>query len=468
MNKTIRPPRRILVVLFLGVLMAALDIAIVGPTQRAIQEAFGIDERAFAWVFSVFVLCNLLGLPLMTKLADVFGRRVLFIMDVLLFGLGSLVVALSPSFEILLIGRGIQGVAASGIFPVASAVIGDTFPPEKRGRALGVLGAVYGLAFIIGPIIAGILLQVGWSWVFLVNVPLAFIAAFLGYTFLPTLRPAEAKPLDWGGIVTLGVLLVSLAYGLNLIETDAFFSSITSLNVWPFLVFAMVLIPVFIRIEKKTAEPLLRLNLFRSRQVVLVSLFATGAGLTEAAFIFFPAFAIAAYGVADSTASFMLLPLAFAVAVSSPVAGRILDRVGSRAIVMAGSAGLAAGIGVMGLVPGGPAIFYLGTILVGFGLAALLGSALSYILLSESRATERTVVQGIITVFISIGQTIGAALIGAVVASSEGGVAGYTAAFLSIAGFSLVLTLLSFGLKKRASELQAATQGVMETEDSTP
>ena len=93
--------------------MVALDIAIVGPALTAIREDFGVSDRAIAWVFSVFVLFNLVGLPLMARLADVFGRRTVYTVDILLFGVGSLVVALSPSFTVLLIGRAIQGVAAS-------------------------------------------------------------------------------------------------------------------------------------------------------------------------------------------------------------------------------------------------------------------------------------------------------------------------------------------------------------------
>ena len=442
--------------LFLGVLMVALDIAIVGPALPAIQESFGVSERAIAWVFSMFVLFNLVGLPLMARLADVYGRRLVYTVDILFFGVGSLVVALSPSFAVLLIGRAVQGVAASGIFPVASAVIGDLFPPEKRGRMLGVLGSVYGVAFIIGPIIAGLLLSVGWPWLFLINLPVAFIVGGIGYRTLPSTRRSEARRIDWGGIVTLGALLASLAYGINMINTEAFIGSITSLSVWPFLLLAGVLLPIFLYVERRAPDPLLRLSLMKSRQVALAGLLAAGAGMAEAAFIFFPSLAVSAFAVTKSVGAYMLLPLTFAVAIGSPLAGRVLDRVGSRAIVLAGAACMTLGLGLLGVFPTELAFFYGGTILVGLGLAALLGSALSYILLSESRVGERTVAQGIITLFISIGQTIGAPMIGAVVASEAGAVTGYARAFLTIAGVALVLTVLAFGLKKRVSELETA------------
>lgn len=452
-DQTTPAPKRVLPILFLGVLMAALDIAIVGPALPAIRETFDVDERSIAWVFNTFVLFNLIGLGLMAKLSDVFGRRLVYTVDVLIFGAGSLVVALSPSFEVLLVGRAMQGIAASGIFPVASAVIGDTFAPERRGRMLGILGSVYGVAFIIGPIIAGILLQVGWPWLFGINIPLAVLIAVLGYRKLPATRRPGAKQLDWTGIGVLAVMLGSLAYGINQVDTTAFIASVSSLAVWPFLLVALVLLPVFIWNERRAADPLLRLSLFQNRQVVLAALLAGGAGMTEAAFIFFPALAVAAFGVTKSTASFMLLPLVFAVAIGSPLAGRVLDRVGSRAIVLIGSTCLAIGLALVGLFPAEKMVFYGGSVFIGFGLAALLGSALSYILLNEARAEERTVAQGISTLAISIGQLMGGALIGAVAASGDEAVAGYAGAFLTISAIALVLTLLALGLKKRVVEL---------------
>lgn len=454
------PPRALLLILFLGVLMAALDIAIVGPALPAIREHFGVDERTIAWVFNTFVLFNLVGLPFMAKMSDLFGRRVLYVADVLLFAAGSLVVALAPSFEVLLVGRAVQGLGASGIFPAASAVVGDAFPPERRGRALGMLGMVFGLAFIVGPIVGGILLRFGWSWLFVVNLPLAAFVAAAGWRRLPASPPPAGRTLDWKGVGTLGVMLAALAYGISRLDTGDGLASLASAQVWPFLAVSAVLAPVFVRVERRAREPLVRLSLFESRQVLLAGLLAAGAGLTEAAFIFFPALAVADFGVAKSTASFMLLPLVFAVAVGSPVLGRRVDRVGSRAVILLSTALLTAGLAVVGLVGGARAAFYAGSVLIGLGLSGLLGSALSYILLNESQAGERAVAQGVITLFISIGQLVGGALIGAVVTSVGAGPAGYRSAFQVIAGVTFVLTLLALGLKRRDAERATHTHAI--------
>jgi len=450
-------PRRVLAVLFFGVLIAALDIAIVGPALPALQDAFDVDRRTIAWVFNVFVLANLVSIPLMSRLADRFGRRTLFTADVLLFGLGATIVGSATSFPMLLVGRGVQGMAAAGIFPAASAVVGDTFAPEKHGRALGVLGAVYGVAFVIGPILAGIVLSVAsWSWLFWLSAPLALLVAGLGWVVLPATAAPGDEPLDVSGMATIGVLLAALAYGVNQIDTQAVMASLLRPEVGLALLLAAALVPVFIRIERRVADPLLRLELFTSRQVQIASALAAGAGLTEAAFIFFPDLAVAAFGVADATASFMLLPLVIAVAIASPVAGRVLDRVGSRPIVLTGALLLAAGFAVMGAVPADRVAFYGGSIAIGFGLACLLGSSLSYILLRESSAAERTVAQGVIALFLGIGQLLGGAIIGAVAESGPSGVAGYAQAFLLIAGIAGGLALLATRLKGRAAEQEAA------------
>jgi MFS family permease len=432
--------------------MAALDIAIVGPALPALQEHYGLSERSIAWVFNVFVLFNLLGLPLMARLSDVFGRRVVYAVNVTLFAVGSLVVAVAPPFAFVLVGRAIQGLGASGIFPVASAVVGDVVSPEKRGAALGLLGAVFGIAFIIGPIIAGILLLVGWPWLFVVNLPLALVVLVAGLRVLPSSESGKKQPLDGKGIAVLGILLASFAFGMNQIDTEHFGRSIISPEVLPWLVLFALLIPVFLSIENRAPNPLIRLRLFRSRQVVIASLLGVGAGLTEAAFVFMPAMAVSAFGVSKSTASFMLLPLVTAVAIGSPIGGRLLDKLGSRFVILASTTLLTAGTAVMAFASVSTLTFYAGSVLIGVGLSGLLGSSLSYILLQEAKQAERTVAQGVVTLSISVGQLTGGALIGAVVASTSTDLTGFQLAFAWIAGAAFLLIFLSIGLRKREVE----------------
>jgi EmrB/QacA subfamily drug resistance transporter len=451
-NTDSRAANRILLVLFVGVLMGALDIAIAGPALPAIQASYHVDDRAIAWVFTIYVLFNLIGTPLMARLSDVLGRRSIYMLDVTLFGLGSLVVALSPSFEVLLLGRAVQGLGAGGIFPIASAVIGDTFPPERRGRALGLIGAVFGLAFIIGPILGGILLTFSWHWLFLVNLPIAAGLLVVSGRLLPATRPAQRRPFDWPGMTLLAVLLSAMTYGLNQIDSARFVQSLTSPGVWPFLLLAVILLPVFWFVERRMSSPVLPVSLFVSRQVALVAAFALASGLGEASVVFGPKILKSAFGVSESTASFMLVPLVLTMAIGSPLAGRLLDRLGSRVIVLAGSGLLAAGMITLGLWAHELVLFYVGAGLVGFALGILLGAPLRYIILAEAPATQRAAAQGALALFTSTGQLVGGAVVGAIAASRGGGVAGYENAYLLVGGLVLLLTTLGFGLKSRAEE----------------
>jgi EmrB/QacA subfamily drug resistance transporter len=444
---------RLLLVLFVGVLMGALDIAIVGPALATIRDFFGVDDRAAAWIFSIYVLFNLVSTPLMAKLSDLYGRRSIYIMDVAIFAAGSLVVALAPAFAFVLIGRAIQGLGAGGIFPVASAVIGDTFPPEKRGSALGLIGAVFGLAFIIGPIVGGLLLLAGWRWLFIINLPIAAVVIAMGLRVLPTTRRAERLPFDWLGMLALGVALASLAFGINHIDTKAFGNSLASIQVWPFLLLALALLIAFYFIERRAADPIVRPHLLSKGQLRLANLLAAGAGLGEAGLVFIPALAIAAFGMSSSTSSFMLMPVVLALAVGSPMVGRLLDKVGSKVVIVAGAALLAAGMLMLSLSAANLALFIIAGVVIGLGLSALLGAPTRYIVLNEAPAEDRGAAQGVLTVFTGVGQLIAGALVGAVAASAGGGVQGYGSAYMVVAVVALVLTLLAFGLKGRAAEL---------------
>lgn len=447
---------QILLILFLGVLMGALDIAIVGPALASIRHDFGIDERAVSWVFTTYVLFNLISVPLMSKLADVFGRRTIYVFDVSLFAIGSLIVALSPAFPVMILGRAVQGLGAGGVFPVASAVIGDTFPPEKRGGALGMIGAVFGIAFLVGPILAGIILSfASWHWLFLINLPIAAVVIFFALRLLPAARPAKQKQFDWQGMVVLALALASLVIGINRLDTKNFFASLFSIETLPFFIVTIASIPLFIWLERRAANPVVDLKLF-SRQVSVAGAIAAGAGLSEATIVFVPQFVVFAFGVTSGVASFMLLPAVLAMAVGAPLAGRLLDKQGSRVVVFLGTVLSTAGLFIVALFGTNIVMFYVSALLAGLGLGVLLGAPLRYIMLNEAPASERAAAQGILTLHSSIGQLVGGALVGAIAASVGGGVTGLASAFFTVGVIMLILTVLTILLKSRNRELETA------------
>ncbi len=442
-----RTRNRVMVVLFLGVLMGALDIAIVGPALPAIRTHFGVDDRATAWIFTIYVLFNLIGAPLMAKLSDRYGRRVIYLIDIGLFAVGSLAVALAPSFGFLLVARALQGLSAGGIFPVASAVIGDTWPEESQGSALGLIGAVFGLAFIIGPILGGVLLLWTWQLLFLVNLPVALVIILIGANTLPTTRSASLPRFDLAGLLVLSVLLGGLIFGINQLDTTHWVESLTSNRVWPYLAVAVLCVPIFVYIERRAVDPIFQIDLLRSRQLSLTNVLSAGAGIGEAAIVFLPALAIAAFGVSNSMASFLILPVVLAMSIGSPLAGRLLDKIGPKPVIFVGTIILAAGMFLLGVMGSVFWAFIVAGSVIGLGLSSLLGAPVRYIVLREAPVEQRAAAQGMLTIFTGIGQVVSGALVGAVVASQGGGVDGYTFAYVVVGLVTVAMVLLSMGLK---------------------
>ncbi len=438
--------------LFFGVLMGALDLAIIGPALPAMQAEFGFDNRQLSWLINIYILAQLVGTPLLAKMSDLFGRRDIYVGCVFTFAAGSLIVAMAGGLDTLLIGRVVQGFGASGIFPVAAAVIGDTFPEDKRGGALGLIGAVFGLAFLIGPVLGGILLQYAWQWLFLINLPIAVVLMIAAWRLLPSTGSSESMPFDWSGAIVLTLLLLGLAIGITNLDSTHLASSLQSTEVWPFLLTTIVLLPIFWRREQHAPDPIIRPSFFHSRQLKLILIISVGVGIVESAQIFFPALAVAALGVAESTAAWLMLPAVFMMVIVSPIVGRLVDRIGPTRIVQASLVFVFAGILVIGIAVMTYVSFLGGSIIGGMGLAGLLGAPLRYIILEEARAEDRTAAQGLLNVFLGVGQLGGAAIVGGVAASMGGGQVGYQSAYLVLAVLSFALLALSFGLvNKRMS-----------------
>ena len=447
---------RILILLFVGVFMGSLDIGIVGPALPSIQSFFTVNDRLLSWVFTIYILFFMLGTPVMAKLSDIYGRKAIYILDILLFTIGSIVTITSFSFEMLLVGRAIQGLGAGGIFPVANAFIGDIFPPEKRGGALGILSSVWGWSSVMGPLLGGLLLQYGWQWLFIINLPIT-IAVILGsFYILPRGERNSEITFDWKGIIVLGALVTFLAYGINQIDTNHFTNSIISQDVLPYLVLSVVLLPVLWKIEKNATNPLIQVDLFRSREVRLVNSIMVGTGLVQASTVFIPAFVITALTFSSQAASFMLVPLVLTMALGAPVIGRLLDKYGSRNIMLIGSIAMAVGLFTASIFAETFYILILASILIGVGMSTTIGSPPRYIMLVESPPSERASGQALLNIITSVGQLVGGALVGAFIGSYAGELVGYQYAYIFIGLVAIVMTILAAGLKSKDEQVKSA------------
>lgn len=437
---------KLIALLFVGVLMGALDISIIGPAIPSIEKALGISDRDASWIFSIFVLFNLTGISLFARISDIYGRRNIYILALTIFALGSAIVSFTSNFEWLLVGRAVQGIGASGIFPIASALVGDLFPVEKRGRILGLIGAVFGLAFMVGPLIAGVLLRYfSWNFLFVINIPIALVLIYYSFRILPSARSSDVKMIDWKGIISLGVGLAAFTFGINNIDGNNLLSFFEWPVVLPFCI-ALAAVAFMIWAERTTPFPVIKLSFFKNTQITLAGLLAVVTGLIQACFVFFPKYVVEYFGVDPSTASFMLTPIVIATAIGSPLFGRLIDKFGVKPIIITGLILMSSGFYLLSLTEDRLLLYYLSGTLIGSGLSILSGSSLRYIMLNNTSAEDRATSQGMLTIFTSIGQLSGAAMIGIILAISA---QGFDLIFTGISILLFIMIFIATKLKNR-------------------
>ena len=446
--------RNLILILFLiGVFMGSLDTGIIGPVLPSIEQSFNLTSRESSWIFTLFVIFFMIGSPVMAKFSDFYGRKKIFILDVILFGIGSCLIAFSLNIESIFLGRIIQGFGCGGIFPVAGAFIGDAFPLEERGKALGILGSVFGLSAIGGPLVGAVLIPYGWNWCFTINIPISIFLIVLATYVLPNAENNRKLKIDYLGIFILSLLSIFLAYGLNQIDSSNFISSLLSMKVAPFLILFIILIPIFLKIEKRAEESIVAINMLENREIRIACIETLSYGIIYSSVIFVPSLVILSMGLNDQLASLMLIPILGANAVAAPILGKILDSTGSRKIMMIGTLILTFGLIVIAAYPHNMILFIAAGCLIGVGMVTIIGAPLRYIVLSEAKPTERGAGQAIVNMLSSAGQLIGGALIGGVIASFSG-ILGYKISLLLAAVVAFIAFLFTFRLKNRDEQME--------------
>jgi predicted MFS family arabinose efflux permease len=290
-----------------------------------------------------------------------------------------------------------------------------------------------------------------WSLLFLINVPLAIILIIGALKILPGKTNVENKYFDWKGILLLGIALGLFSYGINNLEGKDFPKNVLSYHVFPFVTSSILFIILLFFIEKKSQAPVINIEFFKNRQIRIAGIIAFVTGLAQSAFVFIPTYAAGIFKVPASTAGFMLIPLVFATAIGSPVFGKMIDRYGSKIIILSGLVFMTVGYFGLGITGNDKTIFYSAGIILGFGFSVLSGSALRYIMLNETNINDRAVSQGILNIFISLGQIIGASIIGVMVADTFGGSA-YKVVFMYLSGILIFTFIFALHLKKREEE----------------
>ncbi len=341
------PPRTkfaILGAVLLTMFLASLDQTVVGTAlPRIVTDLNGAS--LYAWVVSAYLLSSTVTVPIYGKFSDVFGRKVMLMIGVCVFLIGSWLSGASQNMNQLIAFRTVQGLGAGALFPLVMATIGDLYSPRERGRFQGLFGAVFALSFIVGPFIGGwITDNISWHWVFYVNVPFGIASLVVLATVLPSAarRTASIRDLDYLGIVLFTAGVVPFMLGLTNkgnVNSSGQLASWTDFNVGGLIIIGLAILVVFMFAESRAKEPIIPLDLFRNRDyaVSMAAVFAFGIAMF-AAVIFMPRFYQTVRGISATASGYYIWPLLVGLMGGSIGTGLLISRLGRYKWLMTGGA----------------------------------------------------------------------------------------------------------------------------------
>ena len=320
--------------------LVALDQTIVSTALGAIVKEFK-SFSSLGFIVTAYMLTTTVTVPLAGKLSDMYGRRPMLIAGVAIFTIGSLLSGMAPSIEWLIAWRALQGVGGGIITANAFTIVGDLFPPRERGKWQGMIGAVFGMSSVIGPLLGGWLtdgqsifgLVTDWRWTFLINVPIGIVATIVILSRLPNIKHDKEHHLDIKGALLLSVALAAVVLAVD--NTEVIFASLIDAGaklafikgtLW---VTAMAATSLFVAVERRAKQPILPLNFFRNQTYSLMIIVALlfGAGFLGS-ILYLTQFNQQVYGATASEAGLMLLPMVGGMMMSSIGTGQLVSRVG--------------------------------------------------------------------------------------------------------------------------------------------
>ncbi len=328
--------RRILLTgLFLALFFSSLDQTVVGTAMpRIIGELGGLS--IMTWVTTTYMLTSTTVVPIAGKLADVYGRRLIYIAGLLIFIGGSALCGTSQTMLQLILYRALQGIGGGIMMPLAMTIVGDIFPPGERGRWQGIMGALFGLSSVVGPAIGGWIVDyASWQWVFYINLPIGFLATATIYMGLRDEKPVAGQVhIDYAGILLLIIGTVSLLLGLNM--GGAGYSWL-SWQIFGLLGLSFAAWAFFLYVEQRALDPVLSLDLFQNKVFAVSNMvgFLMGLGMFGA-LAFLPLFLQGVLGISATGSGNTMLPMMLGMMGTSILAGRYATRLPFRTIYLAG------------------------------------------------------------------------------------------------------------------------------------
>jgi EmrB/QacA subfamily drug resistance transporter len=408
--------RTVFIGLMLGMLIAAVNLTIVAPAMpRIVAELGGMAH--YSWVEVSVLLASTVIVPIVGKLSDLYGRKAFYVGGILSFVAGTTICGLAPSFMVFIVGRIVQGFGIGTMQPLSQAIVGDLIAPRDRAKYQGLMGAVFGISSIVGPLLGGYITDnLSWRWLFFVNVPVAALALAV---IIPSMHlPKVRRPhvIDYPGIISLTVALTSTMLATIWGGTQYRWSSPIIIGLY---VVGALALATFIVVERRAVEPVIPLGLWRSRTFTFTNVATLCVGTTMYGAIFFlPVFIQGVLGLDATASGAVMIPMTLSMVAMSTVSGRIVSRTGrTRVPMLIGATLLVLGYWLLTLLDrtSTSATIVRDMIVFGLGLGVLMPM---FTLIAQSSVAREDL--GVATstnqLFRSVGSTIGVAVLGTILA----------------------------------------------------
>lgn len=407
------------VILLIGVFMAALDNGIISAALTSINSSFEVSATQGTWGITLYTLGLAIMTPIVGKLSDRFGRKKLFLIEIVIFTIGSIGVAISPNFTFFLAARLFQSFGGGGIFIIASSHVISTYSKEKQGSMLGLLGGMNGIASVIGPNIGSFLIDVTgtWHWLFLINVPIGILLVIGGIFYLQETKSKVMAKIDFLGISLLSFSILSIMFAVNNLGSGSLWNSLLNLNVLGLLIAGVIIFAVLIFVEKKneqgdTVDPILPYSLLSKPTYAVTMIMALLSGTFIGAVIFIPSFVEQVLGIPAENSGYWMTPLAIASGIGAGGGGFFVDKQGPvKTLIFAGIIAIV-GYGGLGLFVDTKTTFIIFSVIAGIGFGFVLGAPLT-VLTSNAAGTQKGSALGTLSVARQIGLTISPTIFGA-------------------------------------------------------